>query len=125
MFEYIETEAAPKAEGPYSQAILVNGKTLYISGQVGIDSVTGELVDSDIEAQTEQVVKNISAILTEAKFTFDHIVKTDCFLAYMGDYKKFNDIYEKYFTSKPARTCLSVSDMPKGALLEISVIAVK
>ena len=124
MIEYIETEAAPKAVGPYSQATLVNN-TLYISGQVGIDPETGELVDSDIELQTEQVVKNISAILTEANFTFDNIVKTDCFLAYMGDFKKFNHIYEKYFTSKPARTCVSVSDMPKGALIEIAVIAVK
>lgn len=125
MIEYIETEAAPKAIGPYSQATLVNGNTLYISGQVGINPETGELVDSDIESQTEQVVKNISAILTAAKFTFDNIVKTDCFLAYMGDFKKFNHIYEKYFISKPARTCVSVSDMPKGALLEIAVIAVK
>ncbi len=125
MIEYIETDIAPKAVGPYSQAILVNGNTLYISGQVGINPETGELIDSEIEAQTEQVVKNISAILTEANFTFDNIVKTDCYLAYMGDFKKFNHIYEKYFTSKPARTCVSVSDMPKGALLEIAVIAVK
>jgi len=125
MIEYINTEAAPKAVGPYSQATLVNGNTLYISGQVGIDPETGELVDTDIENQTEQVVKNISAILTEAGFTFENIVQTSCFLAYMGDFKKFNHIYEKYFTSKPARTCVSVSDMPKGALLEIAVIAVK
>ncbi len=125
MIEYINTEAAPKAVGPYSQATLVNKNTLYISGQVGIDPETSELVDSDIESQTEQVIKNISAILTEAEFTFDNIVQTSCYLAYMGDFKKFNAIYEKYFTSKPARTCVSVSDMPKGALLEIAVIAVK
>ena len=103
----------------------MNGNTLYISGQVGIDPETGELVDTDIETQTEQVVKNISAILTEAGFSFDNVVQANCFLAYMGDFKKFNHIYEKYFTSKPARTCVSVSDMPKGALLEIAVIAVK
>ena len=124
MIEHINTEAAPKAVGPYSQATLVNN-TLYISGQVGIDPETGELIDSEIEAQTEQVVKNISAILTEAGFTFENIVQTSCFLAYMGDFKKFNHIYEKYFTSKPARICVSVSDMPKGALLEIAAIAVK
>ncbi len=125
MIEYVNTEAAPKAVGPYSQATLVNGNTLYISGQVGIDPETNELIDTEIEAQTEQVVKNISAILTAANFSFEDIVQTNCFLAYMGDFKKFNKIYETYFISKPARTCVSVSDMPKGALLEISAIAVK
>ncbi len=125
MIQYINTEAAPEAVGPYSQATLVNGNTLYISGQIGIDSETSELVDTDIEAQTEQVIKNLSAILTAAGFTFENVVHTSCFLAYMGDFKKFNSIYEKYFITKPARTCVSVSDMPKGALLEIAVIAVK
>jgi len=125
MIEYINTEAAPKAVGPYSQATLVDGTTLYVSGQVGIDPETSELVESDIESQTEQVIKNLSAILTAAGFTFENVVQTSCFLAYMGDFKKFNLIYEKYFITKPARTCVSVSDMPKGALLEIAVIAVK
>lgn len=125
MIRRINTEAAPKAIGAYSQAILADEKTLYISGQIGIDPETSELVDSDIENQTERVIKNISAILTEAGFTFEDAVQVTCFLKYMGDFKKFNKIYEKYFTTKPARSCVGVNDMPKGALVEIAVIAMK
>ena len=120
----IQTENAPKAIGPYSQAIEA-GDFIYTSGQIPIDPLTGELVQADIELQTEQIIKNLSAVLQAAGSSLDNVIKTTCFLKNISDFTKFNEIYAKYFTSKPARSCVEVSALPKGALAEIEVIAVK
>lgn len=120
----ISTDKAPKAVGPYSQAILLNN-TLYASGQIAIDPETQTMVDGDIVAQTERICKNIEAVLNEAGMNFDNVVKTTCFLAEMADFVTFNGIYEKYFVSKPARSCVAAKQLPKNALAEIEVIAVK
>lgn len=122
--EIISTDKAPKAVGPYSQAILLNN-TLYASGQIAIDPETQTMVDGDIVAQTERICKNIEAVLNEAGMNFDNVVKTTCFLAEMADFVTFNGIYEKYFVSKPARSCVAAKQLPKNALAEIEVIAVK
>lgn len=119
----ISTEKAPKAVGPYSQAVLKNG-VLYASGQIAINPENQTLVNGDIEAQTEQIIKNISEVLKAANMDFENVVKTTCFLAEIADFAKFNSIYEKYFISKPARSCVAVKDLPKGALAEIEIIAV-
>lgn len=121
--EKISTPNAPKAIGPYSQAIKVNGM-LYTSGQIALDPVTGALNGTDIVAQTEQVMKNLSAVLAEAGTSFDNVVKTTCFLADIADFAAFNEIYGNYITSAPARSCVAVKDLPKGALVEVEVIAV-
>lgn len=118
----IYTKNAPAAIGPYSQAVLA-GNTLYCSGQIALDE-TG-LVAGSIEVQTEKIMKNISAILTEAGFDFENVVKTTCFLLEMSDFASFNKIYEKHFTSHPARSCVAVKELPKGALIEVEVVAVK
>lgn len=120
----ISTNDAPKAVGPYSQAILVNG-VLYASGQIAINPETQTMVDGDIVAQTEQIVKNIGAVLKAADMGFENVVKTTCFLAEMADFATFNTVYEKYFISKPARSCVAAKELPKGALAEIEIIAVK
>ncbi len=120
----ISTEKAPKAVGPYSQAVLKNG-VLYASGQIAINPENQTLVHGDIEAQTEQIIKNISEVLKAANMNFENVVKTTCFLAEIADFAKFNSIYEKYFISKPARSCVAVKDLPKGALAEIEIIAVE
>lgn len=120
--EKIHTPNAPAAIGPYSQAILV-GDLLYTSGQIPIDPTTGNIEAKDIESQTEQVCKNLSAVLTEAGATFDNVVKTTCFLADIADFAAFNAVYAKYFTSCPARSCVAVKDLPKGALVEVELIA--
>ena len=120
----ISTNDAPKAVGPYSQAILVNG-VLYASGQIAINPENQTMVDGDIVAQTEQIVKNIGAVLKAADMGFENVVKTTCFLAEMADFATFNAVYEKYFISKPARSCVAAKELPKGALAEIEVIAVK
>ena len=120
----ISTNDAPKAVGPYSQAILVNG-VLYASGQVAINPENQTMVDGDIVAQTEQIVKNIGAVLKAADMGFENVVKTTCFLAEMADFATFNAVYEKYFISKPARSCVAAKELPKGALAEIEIIAVK
>lgn len=120
----ISTNDAPKAVGPYSQAILVNG-VLYASGQIAINPETQTMVDGDIVAQTEQIVKNIGAVLKAADMGFENVVKTTCFLAEMTDFATFNTVYEKYFISKPARSCVAAKELPKGALAEIEIIAVK
>ncbi|MGN0005721.1 MAG: RidA family protein [Candidatus Gastranaerophilaceae bacterium] len=120
----ISTEKAPKAVGPYSQAVLKNG-VLYASGQIAINPQNQTLVNGDIEAQTEQIIKNISEVLKAANMNFENVVKTTCFLAEIADFAKFNSIYEKYFISKPARSCVAVKDLPKGALAEIEIIAVE
>ena len=119
----IQTEKAPAAVGPYSQAIEVNGM-IYLSGQIAIDPSVGKIVATDIEGQAEQCCKNISAVLNAAGVDMNAVVKTTCFLADIADFKKFNSIYEKYFLSKPARSCVAVKDLPVNALCEIEVIAV-
>lgn len=122
--EIISTNNVPQAVGPYSQAILVNG-TLYASGQIAIDPETQKMVENDIVAQTERICKNIEGVLKAAGMGFENVVKTTCFLADMADFGTFNGIYEKYFISKPARSCVAAKALPKNALAEIEIIAVK
>lgn len=122
--EIISTNNAPQAVGPYSQAVLVNG-TLYASGQIAIDPETQKMVENDIVAQTERICKNIEGVLKVAGMGFENVVKTTCFLADMADFGTFNGIYEKYFISKPARSCVAAKALPKNALAEIEIIAVK
>lgn len=118
----VETKKAPAAIGPYSQAKISNG-FVFASGQIPVNPETG-IVDGDtIEIQAEQVMKNVGAILEAAGTDFSKVVKTTCFLADMGDFAVFNGIYEKYFTSKPARSCVAVKDLPKALLVEVEVIA--
>lgn len=117
----ITCQNAPKAIGPYSQAIAANGM-LYISGTAGVDPATGKFQEG-IEAQTEQAIKNIAAILKEAGTDFSKVVKTTCFLYDMKDFAAFNGIYEKAFISKPARSCVAVKELPAHFLCEIEVIA--
>ena len=125
MKKVISTSNAPAAIGPYSQAILA-GNTLYISGQIPIDPATGKLVEGDITAQTEQVMKNIKAILDEAGFTFQDVVKSTCLLATMDYFKPMNEVYAKYYpTDSPARAAFAVQALPMGAMVEIETIAVK
>ena len=118
----IETKNAPAAIGPYSQAKVANG-FVYASGQVPLDPATGEVVGTTIEEQTEQVMKNLGAILKEAGATYENAVKTVCFLDNMDDFGAFNEIYGKYFTGKPARSCVAVKTLPKNVLCEVEVIA--
>lgn len=118
----IETKNAPAAIGPYSQAVIAGG-LIYTSGQIPIDPSSGAIEADTIEGQTEQIIKNLSAILTAADSSLDRVVKTTCYLKNIGDFGIFNEIYAKYFTSKPARSCVEVSNLPKGALAEIEVIA--
>lgn len=120
--EVIATKKAPAAIGPYSQAI-VAGDFLYASGQIPIDPKTGALVEGDVSAQAEQVCENIGKILKKAGTDFEHVVKTTCFLADMNDFAAFNEVYGKYFTSKPARSCVAVKEIPKKVLCEVEVIA--
>lgn len=122
MSEIISTPNAPKAIGPYSQAVKL-GSIVYTSGQIALSPVTGELVGSDIAAQTEQVMKNLSAVLEAAGASFDDVVKTTCFLADIADFAEFNGVYGKFITSAPARSCVAVKALPKGALVEVEVIA--
>lgn len=118
----IQTDKAPVAVGPYSQA-KISGGFLFASGQVGINPAIGAIVDGGLEAQTEQVMANIAAVLEASGSSFDQVIKTTCFLADMADFKAFNEIYAKYFTSKPARSCVAVKDLPLGALVEVEIIA--
>lgn len=122
MSQIISTPAAPAAIGPYSQAIQA-GDLLFLSGTMPIDPATGALAEPKIEAQAEQVMKNIGAVLEAAGYTFADAVKTTCFLADMGDFAVFNEIYARYFTGKPTRSCVAVKSLPKGALVEVEVIA--
>ena len=122
MNEKICTPNAPKAIGPYSQAVKV-GNMLYTSGQIPLDPVSGELVGSNITEQAEQVMKNLSAVLEAAGTSFDNAVETTCFIADMADFADFNAVYAKYITSAPARSCVAVKTLPKGALVEVEVIA--
>ena len=118
----IQTDKAPAAVGPYSQA-KISGGFLFDSGQVGINPAIGAIVDGGLEAQTEQVIANIAAVLEASGSSFDQVIKTTCFLADIADFKAFNEIYAKYFTSKPARSCVAVKDLPLGALVEVEIIA--
>jgi len=118
----IETKLAPAAIGPYSQAMCVNG-FLYTSGQIGLDPASGQVAGETIEAQAEQCCKNLAAILEAAGTDFTKVVKTTCFLADMKDFAAFNGVYEKYFISKPARSCVAVRELPKSLLCEIEAIA--
>lgn len=122
MFQKISTAKAPAAIGPYSQAIRA-GEFLFASGQIPINPESGAVEAEGIEAQTEQVMKNIGAILDEAGTDYEHVVKTTCFLDDMGDFAAFNGVYEKYFTGKPARSCVAVKKLPKDVLCEVEVIA--
>lgn len=124
MFEYISTDKAPGAVGPYSQAIKVNG-TLYASGQIPINPATGAIEAVTIEEQTHQVCKNVGAVLEAAGMTYDNVVKTTCFLADMADFGAFNAVYAEYFTSKPARSCVAVKEIPKGVLCEVEILALE
>ena len=118
----IYTSNAPAAIGPYSQA-MITGNLLFTSGQIAINPATGNVEAEGIEAQAEQVMKNLAAVLAEAGSGFDKAVKTTCFLADMGDFAAFNEVYGKYFTSKPARSCVAVKTLPKNVLVEVEVIA--
>ena len=118
-----ETKKAPAAIGPYSQAKMA-GNFVFASGQIPVDPANGE-VPEGIAAQAEQSCKNVGAILEAAGSGFDKVFKTTCFLADMGDFAAFNEVYAKYFTSKPARSCVAVKTLPKGVLCEIEAIAVK
>lgn len=122
MIKVINTQNAPAAIGPYSQAMVFD-EILFTSGQIPINPVTGELAGEGIEVQAEQVMKNIAAILKEAGTDFQKVVKTTCFIADMGDFAAFNEIYAKYFTGKPARSCVAVKTLPKNVLCEVEVIA--
>ena len=122
MIKKISTDKAPKAIGPYSQAVLCGGM-LYTSGQIALSPESGELVGENIAEQTEQIMKNLSAVLEKAGTSFDNVVKTTCFVADIADFAVFNEIYGKYITSAPARSCVAVKSLPKGALAEVEVIA--
>ena len=118
----ISTDKAPAAIGPYSQGVIVNN-ILYTSGQIALNPVTGEVVGTTITEQTEQVMKNLGALLEEAGTNYEKTIKTTCFLADMGDFAAFNEVYGKYFTEKPARSCVAVKQLPKNVLCEVEVIA--
>ena len=122
--EYIFSDNAPKAIGPYSQAVKVKD-TLYLSGVMPINPETNSLVESDITTQANQVIKNIDAILKEAGMDANNVVKTTCFISDMEYFAAFNEVYAKYFVSKPARSCVAVKSLPKNALIEIEVIAIQ
>ena len=118
----VYTEKAPAAIGPYSQAMILNG-VLFTSGQIPVNPATGEINGDTIETQAEQVMKNLGEVLKEAGSSFEKAVKTTCFLADMGDFAKFNEVYAKYFVNKPARYCVAVKTLPKNVLCEVEVIA--
>ena len=120
--EIVYTKKAPEAIGPYSQAIKV-GNIVYTSGQIPIDPDTGNVEAVTVSEQTEQVCNNLSAVLEAAGTSLLRVVKTTCFLADMADFAAFNEVYAKYFTSKPARSCVAVSALPKGVLVEVEVVA--
>ena len=124
MNQKVFTPKAPAAIGPYSQAVLA-GNMLFCSGMIPVDPETNTLVENDIKVQSKQIMSNIDNLLKEAGYSVDDVVKTTCFLADIKDFAAFNEIYREYFTSKPARSCVAAKDLPKGALVEVEVIAVK
>lgn len=117
----IHSDKAPKAIGPYSQAILVNN-ILYTSGQIPLN-LEGEITGDNISEQTEQVIQNLKVVLEEAGTNFENVIKTTCFLSDMSNFAGFNEVYSKYFTSNPARSCVAVKELPKQVLVEVEVIA--
>lgn len=123
MLKKVATKKAPGAIGPYSQAVIC-GEMLYTSGQIPLDSESGVMVEGDIKVQTDRVMNNLKAVLEEAGTSFDNVVKTTCFLADMNDFAAFNEVYAKHITSAPARSCVAVKSLPKGALVEVEVVAV-
>ncbi len=123
MLKKVATDKAPAAIGPYSQGIIANG-FLFASGQIPIDPAVGEVRGENITEQAELVMKNIGEILKEAGTSYENVVKTTCFLADMADFGAFNAVYEKYFTGKPARSCVAVKQLPKDVLCEVEVISV-
>ncbi len=124
MKQIIYTADAPEPVGPYSQAVIA-GNTLYCSGQIAIDPSTGKLSDGNITEQAHLCIKNIKNILKAANMNLNNVVKTSCFLKEMGDFAEFNEVYAQYFNeNKPARSCVAVKELPKGALVEIEVIAI-
>lgn len=124
MYQIIQTDKAPAAIGPYSQALFYKDM-LFTSGQIPINPADGNIVQGDIKAQAEQVMKNIEGILSAAGLTFTNVVKTTCFLKSMDDFAAFNEIYAKYFINKPARSCVEAARLPKDVLCEVEAIAVK
>jgi 2-iminobutanoate/2-iminopropanoate deaminase len=125
MKRIINTQHAPAAIGPYSQAVEING-TLFISGQIPIDPQTGKVIEGDISSQTEQVLKNIGAILSAAGYDYSDVVKSTCLLSDMSNFKAMNEVYGRYYTNNPpARAAFAVKDLPLGALVEIETIAAK
>ena len=120
--EVVYSNHAPEAIGPYSQAIKVDGY-LFTSGQIPINPVTGDVIMGDIIMQTEQVCRNLQEVLSEAGIGFANVIKTTCFLSDMADFARFNEVYAKYFVSKPARSCVAVKSLPKGVLVEVELIA--
>ena len=122
MSKTVHTDAAPAAIGPYSQAV-VTGNLVFTSGQIPIDPATGAVEADGIQAQAEQVMKNLGEVLKASGSDYTKAVKTTCFLAHMADFAAFNEVYGRYFTSKPARSCVAVKDLPKGVLVEVEVIA--
>lgn len=118
----ISTKNAPAAIGPYSQAMVVKG-VVFTSGQIPLNPETGEIQGATIEEQAEQVMKNLGAVLEAAGSSYEKTIKTTCFLADMGDFAAFNEVYGKYFTGKPSRSCVAVKTLPKNVLCEVEVIA--
>ena len=118
----ISTEKAPAAVGPYSQAMMY-GDILFTSGQIGLDPATGAFAGDDVVTQAKQVCENLKAVLAAADMTFENVIKTTCFLAEIADFAAFNAVYADYFVSMPARSCVAAKDLPKGALVEVEVIA--
>lgn len=117
----VSTNNAPGAIGPYSQAVIAGGM-VYTSGQIAIDPATGNMVEGGVKEQTEQVCKNVKALLEASGTSIEKVVKTICFLADMADFAAFNEIYAGYFTGKPARSCVAVKTLPKGALVEVDTV---
>lgn len=117
----VSTNNAPGAIGPYSQAVIAGGM-VYTSGQIAIDPATGNMVEGGVKEQTEQVCKNVKALLEASGTSIEKVVKTTCFLADMADFAAFNEIYAGYFTGKPARSCVTAKTLPKGALVEVDTV---
>lgn len=122
MLKYVDTKNAPAAIGPYSQGIIANG-IAFFSGQIPLSPETGEVVGTTITEQAEQVMQNVKALLESQGAEFTDVIKTTCFLADMADFAAFNEVYAKYFTGKPARSCVAVKALPKGVLCEVEAIA--
>ena len=120
--EIISTEKAPAAIGPYSQGMRISG-LLFTSGQIPIDPATGEVVEAEITAQAKQSIENVGQVLAAGGSSFEKVIKTTCFLADMKDFAAFNEVYAKYFTTNPARSCVAVKTLPKGVLCEVEVVA--